>query len=425
MEYRHRDALQDCLIVVVGIALACYGAAEIWLNRFNTDRDHTKTWCEAWMCPEEFTNQRIGELMQRSLAGDRYPLMEFRRAVRSDSASAFEWADLGEAEVNAKDLSKARYCFREAVKAGGSNPLILFRAANFEFQTGDERSTILNLRAILSNPELAAYYEPAFLTLSRVDVPIKRILDEGIPKYGPASEAFLRYLMNSHKIPESQTTWRWIELGGNANDQLAGEYVSFLIEEGDPLEAASAWQQYSVQSSPQYRKTNWVFNGAFDQEPKPCRLDWSLETSKGAQVTRVAKAGHNGGWALRVVFPGDENVNFRQVRQTAVVSPGTWCLRAWIRTEGITTNSGVKLHIFDLRDSGRLDMQSEGTIGTKGWTLVSKSFPVGAETKAITIEFARDESRKFDNKISGTAWLDSIELVPVATDLYSTPPSRR
>jgi hypothetical protein len=390
-------------MLVLGLFLASYAAAQIWWN------DQTPKWCDAWLCPQEFSNAKAHLLLQRSPPE---ALRQFHRAVKLDSASAYNWANLGEAEMNSRNVTIARYCFQQAVKAGPFDPVILFRAANFAFQTGDSPATISHLRTILQDPELKSYYEPAFLTYTRLGLPIQQILDQGIPKTPTSGYAFLRFLMEGNQLADSQAAWDWIGKNFGADDKLAGEYVSFLIRQNAASQSALVWQKLTARDFPDYRKSNWVFDGEFRQAPKPSPLDWSLEPSPSVQVTRVARAGHQGGWALQVKFSGDQNVDFKQVQQTIVLGPGRWSLRAWVKTEAITTDSGVMLHLFDPADRQRLDVRSDNLTGTTPWTLVEKNFEARPATTVVTFEFIREPSRKFDNKIAGTAWLDSVEIRP-------------
>lgn len=360
------------------------------------------------MCPQEFSNQKARFLLQGS---PQEALREFSRAVMLDSASAYNWANLADAEMNSGNANMTRYCFQQAVKAGPSDPVILFRAANFEFQTGDSQDTVSHLRMILQDTELTNYYEPAFLTFSRLGLPIQQILDTGIPNR-TAAYAFLRFLMEGNQLGDSQAAWNWVERNFGADDKLAGEYVAFLIRENAPQQAALVWQKFTARDFPDYRKTNWVFDGGFKQDPRPSPLDWSLETTPSVQVSRVANAGHDGGWALELRFSGDLNVDSRQIQQTIVMGPGRWSLRAWVKTEGITTDSGVMLCLFDPGDRQRLDVRSDNMIGTNNWTFVEKNFEIGTSERAVTLEFVRVPSKKFDNKITGKGWLDSVEISP-------------
>jgi hypothetical protein len=398
----------------LGLALACYGSIEIWIHSLNFNTLAKRRMCSAGLCPEEFSPERIYELEQLSHGPySSYALLELKRALRLNSASAYAWADLGDAEMTTKNPTAARYSFQRSLALGPGNPVILFRAANFDFQTGDDAGMLRNLGTILKNPELTPYYEQVFLTYSRMNLPIERILDRGIPATSSAAGAFLRYWINANKLPEATAVWKWLPQHAPADDKLAGEYVAFLIQNKNEMEAAEAWRAFTIHQMPEYRTANFVYNGGFEQTPRPSRLDWRLDSVKGVQVTRVQSAAHNGDWSLRVQFDGLENVEFHQAVQDVVIEPGRWQFRAFLKTDQITTDQGVALHVFDSEEPSRLDLRFDALTGNHEWTLVERSFAVGPDTKMLRLELLRQASQKFDNKISGSAWLDSVEISPI------------
>ncbi|MBV9766020.1 MAG: hypothetical protein JOZ48_14335 [Acidobacteriaceae bacterium] len=60
-----------------------------------------------------------------------------------------------------------------------------------------------------------------------------------------------------------------------------------------------------------------------------------------------------------------------------------------------------------------MDVATEPLTGTHDWTGVERTFQVGPQTALVRVEIARHPTFRFDNKIAGTAWVDSIELSPV------------
>src|SRR2546427_13044195 len=95
----------------------------------------------------------------------------------------------------------------------------------------------------------------------------------------------------------------------------------------------------------------------------------------------------------------------------AVVKPGSYLFRAQVRTEGITTDQGVGFRISDAESSARLDIKTENLVGTSDWKKVEARFLVPPQTRLIRLQVIRQPSWKFDNKISGTTWIDEASLV--------------
>jgi hypothetical protein len=48
--------------------------------------------------------------------------------------------------------------------------------------------------------------------------------------------------------------------------------------------------------------------------------------------------------------------------------------------------------------------------GTTGWTKVSKTFTVPRKPARLQLLITRRASLRFDNQISGTAWIDSVAI---------------
>lgn len=379
----------------------------------HADASARHNFCSIGLCPEAFSRERSYEPEHFSAAESASPaLSELKRALQLNPASADAWANLGEAESSEKNVPAARYCFERSLALGPADPTILFRAADFAFQSNDTAGTLRNLSTVLKNPELASYYEAAFFTYSRMNLPIEQILDQGIPA-APAAGAFLRYYLASDEAREAAEIWKWLTKHMPADDKLAGEYISFLLRNHRTEEAAEIWKGFTAHQAPAYRATNFVYNGGFEEAPASAPLDWKLNSLDDVLVSRVQSLAYEGDWSLRVFFEGLENIEFHQASQDVVVTPGRWRLRAYLKTEQITTDQGVALRLFDPLEPGRLDFTSDAFTGDHAWTRLQRSFEVGPRTKLLRLELTRHASTKFDNKISGSAWLDSVELSPI------------
>lgn len=369
--------------------------------------------CDAWFCPEEFSDQGIYDLQQESAQGrGAKALAGFKRAVLLDPASAYRWADLGESTVNAGFLESAEFCFQRALAAGPRNPAILFRAANFYFRAGNYPASLRNLRAILSNPELSEYYLPSFVTFSRMDLPIHDILETGIPQKPFAAQAFLRFLMQQGRIGDSRATWKWISERCLVDGTVAAEYVRFLILKRQLDGAADQWEELNQAAAPEYRRINWVFNGSFESPFRPSPLDWHIEQDEDVHANRVNDVKRDGRSSLELVFAGDANVDYHQIAQQTVLKPGKWRLLAFIRTDALTTDQGVSLRLYDALQPQHLDVRTYPLTGTHDWTKVERVFTTRAKTTLVQIEIMRQPSLKIDSKIAGKAWIDAVELRP-------------
>jgi tetratricopeptide (TPR) repeat protein len=382
--------------VLLGVILAAYGSVEVWLSRQSYDDPVARWFCAAWLCPGEFRDARTSALQQAGAHRHAiYALNEFQRAVLLDSASAYRWADLAEAEMNVRQVDSAKYCYQRALAAGPGNPAILLRAADFAFRTNDPEATVRSLSAILRNPELAAYYPAAFVIYRRMNLPISELLENALPANSTAALAFLQFWMDGNQVAEADATWKWMLERSLADEQAAGTYVTFLMRHHEEELAASEWKRFNGGSMPGYGVTNWIFNGGFEEAPKPGPLDWH-----GIAASRVDDVAHDGRWSLKLTN--------KNVYQETVVTPGRWRIRAYMKTSG----AGLALGVYDaepgIEQFGRLNIHTNALTGANDWTLVERTFVVGPETKVVRVEVMREGPAK-----SGSAWIDSVELSPV------------
>jgi tetratricopeptide (TPR) repeat protein len=398
----------------VGLVLLGYGGVEAWLGNLSYDSPVKQRFCAAWLCPEEFYDKRTFTMLEKSAGGAAAQMLpQFQRSLAENSGSAYAWANLAEAERNAAHLDKAKYCFRQALAAGPSNPAILFRAANFAFETGDQAGTLQDLSAVLRNPDLSNYYPAAFLTYSRLNVPVTELLDKGVPPIITAAEPFLQFWMQDKKVPEAKTTWAWMVQHSLTTEKSVGDYTSFLAANREPNAAAAEWRRAYPKAASNYQSINWVFNGSFELEPKPGPFDWHIESTPDVEATRAQDVSRDGQFSVKLLFDGKENVDYHGTYQETVLTPGQWQLRAFVKLESITTDQGISIRIYDVDQPTRLDVRTESKTGSMPWMEVARAFAVGPETKLVRLEIMRGRSRKIDSKILGRAFVDSVELSPI------------
>lgn len=391
-----------------------YSVAVLWVNSLDENDPARAVFCGAWLCPLELSGSRSYELQREILSGRAdHARAEFERALRLDPASPYAWADFGEATLNSSQRELSTYSFARAVAAAPNSPSILMRAGNGAFILGDARQTMYYMSRVLWNSESAEYHPPVFLTYSRLNVPLSQVLSFGIPQTRWAAGSFLRFLMGRGQVPEAEATWQWILGHSLADDTLPAEYVGFLIDHNEEGRAAETWYALTRTEMPGYRRNNWVFNGSFERAPRPSPLDWRIESTDDVSAMRFEGAAHEGVWSVQLVFAGKENVNYHQLFQQTILYPGKWRAEAFVRTEGLTTDQGLSLHIYDALQPPRLNVSSDNLVGTHDWTRLERLFEVGRRTSLVRIEIGRQPSQKIDNRIAGRAWIDSVKLAPV------------
>jgi len=185
------------------------------------------------------------------------------------------------------------------------------------------------------------------------------------------------------------------------------------VQQGHPDAAVSAWAQHLGARAGNYRKSNYLFNGNFEFEPTPSPFDWNLGHAQGVEVARDCSTAGSGNCSLRISFAGTQNLDFAAASQLAFVKPGPYRLRASIRTEGLTTDQGIRLRICDAESPARLDVVFGQFDGTTPWSPAEQDFAVPPHTKLLRVQVIRQPSMRFDNKVSGTAWINELMLEPI------------
>jgi hypothetical protein len=330
-------------------------------------------------------------------------LAALRQAVWRDAASPYRWCDLGEALLDADNRDEAAYCMQKARELGPTIPAVWVRSANLHFRTGDGRAALREYARVLAI--VPDYDGVVFSTVDRMAPEVKDIIREiGTNRRG--MQSYLGHLMATRQVVAAATVWTALRARQYTENALAVRYVDFLLGQQLYQVAADAWHQYAGGSDGQ----SLLFNGGFETVPTGSALDWHLESDGAVEVARDNQVAKTGRWSLRVRFPGDRNLDFRGVWQAVVAPVGSCELRALIRTDGITTDQGVRLRVFDADHPDQLDAVTEDWKQTRDWTPVVQPFYCSGHTRLLRVELCRRLSLKFDNKVAGTVWLDDVRL---------------
>ncbi len=330
----------------------------------------------------------------------------------SRPAKPHRWADLGEAYLDAGQAENARYCLtRVLVLAPHSAPLLL-RAANFYLQSGENNQALaITARILMLTPD---YDSIIFSEYIRLVDHTDEVLRYGLPEDRRAVRSWLQYLMQAGRLDDAQCTWDWVAGHGYVDDATAGEYAAFLVRQGHPEAAVSVWAQHWGTRAGDYRRSNFLFNGTFTFEPTPSPFDWDFGHTQGVEVARDCTTAGAGNCSLRVSFAGTRNLDFAAASQLAFVKPGPYRLHASVRTEGLTTDQGIRFRICDAEFPARLNVIFGQFKGTMPWSPVEQEVVVPPQTKLLRVQVIRQPSMKFDNKINGTVWMDELKLEAIS-----------
>ena len=338
----------------------------------------------------------------------------FRTVLQQDPQDPYRWVDLGDAFLEAGQKEDARYCFDQVLVLAPRTAEFLLRVADFYFQIGEDQEALpITARILALIPD---YDSVIFSDYIRSVDRAEDVLRLGLPESGRAAKSWLRFLIQAGRLEDAQRTWDWVVGRGYADNALAGEYVEFLIRQGHPDSAASAWAQQMGARADDYDKSTYLFNGDFESDPAQSPFDWNVAHTAGVEVTRDCTTARSGKCSLRISFAGTQNLGFAAASQLAFVRPGAYRFHAFILTEALTTDQGIRFRIFDAEAPARLDEVFGQFTGSSPWSSVDHDVVVAPETRLLRIDVVRQPSMKFDNKVAGTAWIDELKLEPIIPD---------
>jgi hypothetical protein len=166
-------------------------------------------------------------------------------------------------------------------------------------------------------------------------------------------------------------------------------------------------------SSPAYTENSLVYDGGFEKDISGGGFGWQQRDAMGADFDIDMDVKHSGSRSARLNFDGTENLLYEGLFQYVLVSPGThYRFQAFLRTDQISTESGMRFEILDPKDQQNLDVVTKNETGTLPWTLEQIAFTTGPRTNLILIRLVRRPSQRLDNKLRGTVWIDDITIVP-------------
>ena len=345
-------------------------------------------------------------------------MAHLERAVELNPYDPQTWLELGAAYEFQTQTGQAEACLRRADFLAPNLPPLQWAIANFFLLHGNVDEAFRHFKVVLGGS--TRYNQVIFDTAWKASGDSGKILQELVPeRVGPEFD-YLAYLLSHHNFVDAQSLWK--RIAGNSEGfravQAAG-YIESLIGDHRTAEAYQAWNDLRAKGliAPTYAPTgqNLALNGDFEEPLLNFGFDWRLGRVDGAYATLDRTAFHSPSHSLLIQFAGTHNVNYANAFEFVRVAPNrSYRLQGFMRTEGITTDSGPRLRVRDAYDPRILDASSEDLKGdSRGWTPVLLDFKTAPQTDLIAIVVSRLPSRKLDNQIAGKVWVDDVSLAPL------------
>lgn len=341
-------------------------------------------------------------------------LASYENATRLGAYDAHFWSDLGAAYDWAGRTNDALDAFKRAIRLFPNSPEINWRFANFAFRTRRVSEGLRALRIVLRGTTPS--HHDVFLLAIRATHSNSAILEEMLPLQAPTLFDYLNFQMERGDMAAAEEVWmRLLQLNLPFDLHEAFPYLDALIQhqEVDLLKATwdSLTQRFPAQIRPRMNTPNLITNGGFEFDILNGGMDWRVIPIEGAIVGMDSQIFIEGSRSLRIEFDGKRNLDFEHVFQFVAVQPNTrYKFSASVRANGITTDSGIQLQVFDAFDVGKLLLSTENVVGTTAWLPQQLEFKTRADTRLMIVRIARLPSTKLDNQVRGTAWIDQVSL---------------
>lgn len=373
---------------------------------------------EAW--------DRLGEALTSNFdSADPVRAISFlQRAVKVDPRSAHDWLDLAQAYEIIGNASQADSAYEQAQRDYPISAEVSWKYGNFLLRQAKTDEGLREVhRALVTDPTLTP------LALSRIwdaDPDVQVILNDALPPGEQARFQALDFFAGRHDQPAALQIWRDIAATAKAKPISIHDAFFFLqqlISEDQSATAEKVWlETLAAARWPAMIPTDGslVWNGGFEEPIVNGGLDWRLDQVAGAYISVDSAIHHSGERSLRVDFTGGVNLDFSNVYEWVPVDPSEhYVFKYFMRTDSISTESGMRFEIEDLNDNGVNVLTPELT-GTNSWTPVRTEFATGQNTHFLVIRLRRLPSRLFDNKLSGTVWVDDVTLAPERAPVAET-----
>jgi tetratricopeptide (TPR) repeat protein len=342
----------------------------------------------------------------------------FRRATHLDPYDPETWLELAAAMEFQVRLGEAGDCLRRVDLLAPNLPGYQWPVANFYLLQGNTDEAFRHFRVVLAGT--AQYNSNVFSLAWKATDDAGKILQQLIPARVATEFAYLNFLVSQHHLDQADAVWKRILAGQEEfPPDSTSPYIDNLIGARRPEEAYQVWTDLQKKGLIRYSstpsETNLMSNGDFEDEMLNFGFAWRIVPMEGVYAGLDTSNYHSPSHALLVQFSGNQNLFYGHVLQYRKVSPGqAYRLQAFMKTEGITTDSGPRLQVYDAYSFAALDKSTEDLTGsTGGWTPLLLDFTTGPKTQLIVVRLIRLPSKKLDNLISGKVWLDDVQLTPV------------
>ncbi|HLV94282.1 MAG TPA: tetratricopeptide repeat protein [Candidatus Acidoferrales bacterium] len=373
---------------------------------------------EAW--------DRLGRFQQWNFADPdaAAAVRDYQKAVQELPISPYYWVDLAGAYEQVGNISSARNAFERAEAAYPTSAEVEWHYGNFLLRQGDVTEGLTQIQRSVRGDPLLIPLAISRVWLSTHDVHL--LLDQVLPPEPGAYLSALDYFQSIHDPDSGLVVWnKLLSLGQPFPLARTFLFQNELIREGRADDERKVWQQavaaagFHDEHEP---ASSLIWDGQFKEPFANGGLGWHWNGPLGASIDFDSGRTSDDGRSVRLDFNGGNNTGLDAPYQYVPVEPSSsYQFRAYLKTSRISTESGMRFSIIDPDHSGEVNVETENLTGTNLWTPANADINTAPDTHFLLVRLYRSPSRLFENKLSGTAWIGDVSLIPTQpTDQKTT-----
>lgn len=360
----------------------------------------------------------LGRYQQYNLEQPDAALAEesYRKALALNPVATEAWLDLGMAyELDGK-TEEARAAYLQAKKSYPVSADVSWRYGSFLLREGRQAQAYAELRrAIEADPRRAA---ASFSRTYRVSPDIDQILNELLPPQPSAYVEMMNEALNENQLGAARAVWdRLLTLHPRLKMMDFERLVAELLAAGEYDDARRVWNQgTTTMNLPPLLEPpgSVVWDPSFESNLNGHSFSWQFQPIvQGVSIAFDSTEKHSGSQSLRLAFDGKHNPSLEAACTLAVVQPSTtYRFSGWIMTKNVTTEYGVGFRIHSYGKSEAPAVNTKQIYGNNPFTMIEQTWTTGPDIGRAVICVTREASDDPGVRISGTAWVDDVNLLP-------------
>ncbi|MDA2932706.1 tetratricopeptide repeat protein [Acidobacteria bacterium AH-259-D05] len=319
------------------------------------------------------------------------------------------WLGLARSYEISNMAVQAERAYLRAVEINPREAVYRWRFANFYLREGELEKALSQFKSAIAL-EPAEYLQSTLTLLWKAETRSEDILSMW-PQDKNARLVLVSFLVGQSGVEQGLLDRQWEKLLGSSDIPTVGEgefYIRSLLDGKRFDKAREEWirlvSRNGLEDGAFFKKENLLWNGQFHLPITRRVLDWIPRIN--ADTTQISADK-----GLRIEFKGTENINFNGLQQLVIVDPGEeyeFSFKAG--SEQISTEQGLYFQVV----AGSVLFETEQILGTVPLTEYSGRFRVPRDKNLVTVRLRRRPSKRIDNKLRGTLWVDWVKLQKVS-----------